>query len=277
MVRTLKIRLFTLIFQGTSSARLALSDVSGLLRRHPAVAAEHRGRVTHFDLESAEDLARLADPALALTQLSGQVVIDEIQRLPGLFQTRRVLADPPRIRSRFLLLGSASPGLLRQSAESLTGPIAYYELGGCMLEEVGSRHNSKLWLRGALPRAGVELTGIRARFWGGRHDRSRILGHFVSGLGGSPASSLAREFVQAASKVTKNLRHGQRRVTCTTWSRKPERCRGASKGWCFLGGVRAGSACAPPQSDARRVLFLGNARWRRTGLAYCSRPLPNRV
>ena len=85
------------------------------------VAASWRGPTTHFDLEDPRDLARLADPMLALEQCRGLVVLDEIQRRPDLFPALRVLADRSPVRCRFLVLGSAAPELLRQSAESLAG------------------------------------------------------------------------------------------------------------------------------------------------------------
>jgi len=117
-----------------------------------------RSQVTHFDLESTADLARLEDPMLALQDLRGLVVLDEIQRRPEIFPTLRVLADRPRKPSRFLVLGSASPDMLRQSSETLAGRIAYHTLGGFQLDEVGSKHAEKLWLRGGFPRAYVTRT-----------------------------------------------------------------------------------------------------------------------
>ena len=92
---------------------------------------------TRFDLENPAHLARLADPMLALEGLSGVVVLDEIQRRPELFPVLRVLADRRPLRARYVLLGSASPALLRQSSESLAGRIAYYELPGLSVREVG--------------------------------------------------------------------------------------------------------------------------------------------
>lgn len=79
-----------------------------------------------FDLENPQHLARLADPMLALESLTGLVVIDEIQHAPDLFKVLRVLADRPMQPLKFLVLGSASPMLLRQNAESLAGRIAYH-------------------------------------------------------------------------------------------------------------------------------------------------------
>jgi len=115
--------------------------------------ARHRGPTTFLDLESPEDLALLADPLLALRPLRGLVVIDEVQRRPELFATLRVLADEPRTPRHFLVLGSASPELLRQSSESLAGRIAFHELGGFSLDEVGATRWEPLWRRGGFPRA----------------------------------------------------------------------------------------------------------------------------
>ena len=117
------------------------------------LAETHRGPVTYFDLESVEDLARLADPMLALRPLTGLIVLDEVQRRPDLFTQLRVLVDQPRMRRKFLVLGSASPDLLRQTSETLAGRIAYQELAGFSLEEVGLRQWSKLWHRGGFPRS----------------------------------------------------------------------------------------------------------------------------
>ncbi|MBM4024966.1 MAG: ATP-binding protein [Planctomycetes bacterium] len=123
------------------------------------------GRVEYFDLENPEDQARLADPMLALQPLRGLVVIDEIQRVPDLFAILRVLADRPRRPARFLVLGSASPELLRQSSESLAGRIVYHEVGGFSLEEVGMARRSRLWLRGGLPRSFLARSAAESHEW----------------------------------------------------------------------------------------------------------------
>lgn len=111
------------------------------------------GPVTHFDLESAPDLALLADPVLALGPLQGLVILDEIQRRPELFPALRVLVDRPGSETKFLVLGSASPDLLRQSSESLAGRIGYHRLRGLALDEVGPAGLDRLWLRGGFPRS----------------------------------------------------------------------------------------------------------------------------
>ncbi len=117
--------------------------------------------VTFFDLEDPTDLARLAEPKLALERLQGLVVIDEVQRMPELFPLLRVLIDRPAGNTRFLLLGSASPSLLRNSAETLAGRIAYHHLTGFDLSETGPGNWSRLWTRGGFPPAYL-ATGERA-------------------------------------------------------------------------------------------------------------------
>ena len=121
------------------------------LARH--LAAREEGRVTFFDLEDPNDLARLADPRLALESLQGLVVIDEVQHSEGLFRLLRVLVDRPDNCTRFLVLGSADPTLLRQSSESLAGRIAYHELTPFTVDEAGPESVERLWLRGGFPRS----------------------------------------------------------------------------------------------------------------------------
>ncbi len=118
-----------------------------------AIGRAFDGTVTRFDLEDPAAVARLADPTLALGGLKGLVILDEIQHRPDLFASLRVLADRRPVKARFLVLGSASPQLLRQSAESLAGRIAYHFLPGLSLKEVQTKNAGKLWLRGGFPRA----------------------------------------------------------------------------------------------------------------------------
>ena len=106
---------------------------------------------TYFDLESPVDLARIDQPITALTPLRGLVVLDEIQRRPDLFPALRVLVDRQPVRARFLILGSASIELLRQGSETLAGRIAFVEMSGFGLAEVGVNARDRLWVRGALP------------------------------------------------------------------------------------------------------------------------------
>ena len=106
-----------------------------------------------FDLESAVDRRRLQTPEQALAGLSGLVVIDEIQREPALFETLRVLADRADSPARFLVLGSASPSLVRGISESLAGRVGLVDLSGFDLSETGAESWRALWLRGGFPRA----------------------------------------------------------------------------------------------------------------------------
>ena len=107
--------------------------------------------LNYFDLEEPESLARLNEPMTALRRLRGVVVIDEVQRRPELFPFLRVLADRRPLPARFLVLGSASPGLLRQSSESLAGRIETITLSGFSVGEVGEDALSRHWLRGGYP------------------------------------------------------------------------------------------------------------------------------
>jgi len=105
----------------------------------------------YFDLEDPRDLARLEEPMSALETLRGVVVIDEIQRRPDLFPVLRVLADREPLPARFVILGSASPHLLRQSSESLAGRLERVFMGGFALAEVGVGNQERHWLRGGFP------------------------------------------------------------------------------------------------------------------------------
>jgi predicted AAA+ superfamily ATPase len=101
----------------------------------------------YFDLEDPRSLARLAEPMTALEGSRGLVVIDEVQRRPELFPILRVLADRRPVPAKFLVLGSASPALLRQSSESLAGRLELVEMAGLSLAEVGARNLPRHWLR----------------------------------------------------------------------------------------------------------------------------------
>ena len=106
-----------------------------------------------FDLESPVDLRRLAAPMTILEKLSGLVVIDEVQRRPDLFELLRVLVDRPDNSARFLLLGSASPRIVRGVSESLAGRLGFIDLSGFDLCETGEKHQERLWTRGGFPRS----------------------------------------------------------------------------------------------------------------------------
>ena len=118
-----------------------------------ARALAGRAGAEFFDLESPPDRARLAEPMLALQGLTGMVVLDEIQHMPELLPVLRVLADRDPLPAQFLLLGSASPDLVRGSSETLAGRIEFVELNGFDLAEVGAERLDHLWIRGGLPRS----------------------------------------------------------------------------------------------------------------------------
>ena len=136
------------------------------LARHIA-DAEKKG-ATWFDLEDPADLARLEDPVLALRDLCGLIVLDEIQRLPDVLPLLRDLANRPGPPTRFLLLGSTSPELLRQTSEPLPRRIAFHQLVGFGLDEVTDFE--RLWLRGGLPRSYLAASDDDAARW--RRDSS---------------------------------------------------------------------------------------------------------
>jgi predicted AAA+ superfamily ATPase len=107
--------------------------------------------VNYFDLEDPFSLVRLDQPMSTLRDLSGLVIIDEVQRRPDIFPILRVLADRDPLLARFLILGSASPALLRQSSESLAGRITIISMSGFSLEEVGAEAQNQHWRRGGYP------------------------------------------------------------------------------------------------------------------------------
>ena len=124
----------------------------------------------YLDLEAPHDQAKLQDPVLYLNQhFDKLVILDEVHRVPELFNTLRGLIDAGRrqgIKSgRFLLLGSASPELLRQSGESLAGRIAYIELSPFNLPEVGISELNNLWLRGGFPDSFSASTDEQSILW----------------------------------------------------------------------------------------------------------------
>ena len=119
-----------------------------------------RNSPNYFDLEDPRDARRLDEPMDALAPLTGLVVIDEVQRRPGLFPVLRVLIDRSNAPGQYLLLGSASPALLRQAGESLLGRVESLEVGGFDLREACAAAGDRAaeaetphWLRGGLPRS----------------------------------------------------------------------------------------------------------------------------
>jgi len=128
--------------------------------------ATEQGESHYFDLEDPGAAARLSDPKLALQDLTGLVVIDEVQRRPDLLPLLRVLLDRNPLPARFLLLGSASPLLVQGASESLAGRIEFIEMRGFSIAEVGSGQMKDLWFRGGLPPsflAGDDLDSLKWR------------------------------------------------------------------------------------------------------------------
>jgi len=110
-------------------------------------------QATYFDLESVPDQRRLENPELVLGDLEGLVVLDEIQLNPTLFSVLRVLVDRSDNKAQFLILGSASPNIIKNASETLAGRVEFIELSGFDLLEVGMENWEDLWLRGGFPRS----------------------------------------------------------------------------------------------------------------------------
>jgi predicted AAA+ superfamily ATPase len=121
--------------------------------------------LNYFDLEDPQGLARLSEPDTALRSLRGLVVIDEIQRRPDLFPLLRVLADRKPLPARFLVLGSASPDLLKQSSETLAGRLETVALEGFRLADLGAKRQGRHWLRGGFPLSFTARTEAASVIW----------------------------------------------------------------------------------------------------------------
>ena len=199
-------------------ARRLKAQLKGLLAEYPAVALlgpRQVGKTTlaletgetvdsvYLDLESPADRARLSDPELYLVDHEDRLVIlDEVHRVPGLFQSLRGLIDRGRRRGkragRFLLLGSASMDLLRQSGETLAGRIAYLELNPFDVLEVGPRDHDTLWVRGGFPDSFLAGDDSRSLTWRENFIRT-YLERDVPQLGPRiPAETLRRFWVMLA-------------------------------------------------------------------------------
>ena len=127
-----------------------------------------------FDLEDPRSLARLDEPQTALEGLTGTVVIDEVQRRPDLFPLLRVLADRHHQAARYLLLGSASPNLVKEVSESLAGRVAYHDLGPLTVDETGVPEWRRLWLRGGFPRSYLADDDTESALWRDDFMRSHL-------------------------------------------------------------------------------------------------------
>ena len=157
-----------------------------------SVKAEH-----FFDLEDPRSLARLDEPQTALEGLHGTVVIDEVQRRPELFPLLRVLADR-QPATRYLLLGSAAPELVKEVSESLAGRVAYHDLGPLTIDETGAGEWRKLWLRGGFPRSYLSDGDTDSALWREDFIRSH-LERDIPALGISiPAETLRRFWVMVS-------------------------------------------------------------------------------
>ena len=152
----------------------------------------------YFDLENPEHLSQLTAPMAALKDLSGLVILDEVQRQPKLFEIIRVLVDRDGFAAKFLLLGSASPWLVRGVSESLAGRVAFVDMGGFDLREVGPDPFRSLWLRGGFPRSFLSASDDDSRRW--RRDYVRtLLEREIPQLGiAIPAETLRRFWTMIA-------------------------------------------------------------------------------
>lgn len=212
------------------SRRRHLDRLQELLDRNPVVAilgARQVGKTTlarqfieqregtyhFFDLESPKDLARLQEPELALGRLDGLVVLDEVQQLPEIFRVLRVLVDRPEARSRFLLLGSAAPDLLRQSSESLAGRIAYHELNPLDVIELSCKELDRLWLRGGFPRSFLSASDEESADWRRGFVRT-FLERDLPALGITIPSPTLRRFWTMLAHVHGGVWNGSRFASC---------------------------------------------------------------
>ena len=152
----------------------------------------------YFDLEDPLSLARLDEPMTALRDLSGLVVIDEVQRRPELFPILRVLADRTPLPARFLILGSAAPDLLRQSSESLAGRMETVPLSGFTITDVGMPAHQVHWLRGGFPLSFLATSDSNSVAWRKSFIQT-LLERDIPSFGlGTPAPTLFRFWTMLA-------------------------------------------------------------------------------
>ena len=186
-----------------------LQALRGLIHRFPVTAilgprqtgktflAKKFSAQHYFDLENPRHLKALDEPQTTLSPLKGLIVIDEVQRRPDLFPLLRYLVDS-NPRQKYLILGSASPQLIRQGSETLAGRIAYYELTGVGLEDVGEEHWRRLWFRGGYPLAFMARNDRDAQDWLGQYITT-FLERDIPQLGFSiPAAALRRFWTMLA-------------------------------------------------------------------------------
>lgn len=127
--------------------------------------ASRRQPVHYFDLDRAPDRTALSTPEQTLGTLDGLVVLDEVQRLPELFSVLRPLVDRPENPAHFLLLGSASPDLVKGVSETLAGRVLFVSVSGFVLAEIGVENRDVLWLRGGFPRSYLAASDRASARW----------------------------------------------------------------------------------------------------------------
>ena len=168
------------------------------------IAASWSGPATIFDLEVATDRQALSrTPARLLGRREGLVVIDEVQRLPQLFEALRPVCDDPDRKAVFLLLGSASWDRLKGVSESLAGRILFVDANGFSLEEVAAQSFDRLWMRGGFPRAYLAPSADAWSRWMGSFSRT-FLERDIAGLGSSVSPAALGRFWRMLAHV-----HGQ--------------------------------------------------------------------
>lgn len=129
----------------------------------------------YLDLESSEDRQKLSNPVLYFSNHSEKIIIlDEIQLLPELFAELRGIVDQDRRPGRFIILGSASPTLIKKSADSLAGRIGYLEMTPFLLEEIGETHLTRLWNRGGFPLSYLSKSDQASLIWRKNFIRSYV-------------------------------------------------------------------------------------------------------
>ncbi len=151
----------------------------------------------YFDLENPEDLVALENPSQAFKNAKGLIIIDEIQRKPNLFSFLRFYVDE-NTKSKFLVLGSSSKDLIKQSSESLAGRISYYHLSVFSSTEVEAKNADRLWLRGGFPKSFLAKTDTISYQW--RQDYTRtFLEQDIPQLGIQIPAQTLRKFWQMLS------------------------------------------------------------------------------
>ncbi len=191
----------------------AIGDVERSFQVHPATAllgprqcgkttlarmiSEHKP-CEYFDLENPVDSRRLSQPLQALENLEGLVIIDEVQRRPELFEVLRVLVDRSDNTAHFLLLGSASPQIIKNVSESLAGRIGFVDLSGFHLNEIGVDQMETLWVRGGFPNSFLAENSDASDAWRSNFMRT-FLERDIPQLGiNIPAETLRRFWTMVA-------------------------------------------------------------------------------